>query len=92
MFSAFLDFSDALHGRNRSPYEFSVIANWNVSPLLKIDGRILQGERIGNRPESAHEFLTMVISLPCALRNAFVHLTFRGFRFILGIQMVRMRK
>lgn len=49
MFPALLNFSNALHGRNRCSHKLSVIANWNISPLLEIDGRVLRGEQIKNR-------------------------------------------
>jgi len=56
MFPALFNFSNALHGRNRSPYKFSIIANWNVSPLLEIDSRVLPGEQIRNRRKGADKF------------------------------------
>ena len=80
-FTLLFDLRYTLHGLDRSLDELSVIPNGDIASFLELDGGILgRRETFGKLMEEAR---TMVISFPAALRKALVHLTLRGFRFIL---------
>ena len=82
MLPLLLDLRYPLHRLDRSLDELTVVADRDVPPLLKLDGRVLEG--CGHRSMWAEmQILTIVISLPAAFRNAFVQRTFLGLRFIL---------
>ena len=87
MYSPFLDLSYPVHCVESRMYKFAIITDGNVSSLFELYRRILVRNDISamwyDKKECKGSF-TMVISFPAALRNALVHRTFRGFRFILG--------
>lgn len=86
MLSPTFDLSHPFHCLERRLDELAVVTNWYVSSFLEVDCCVLQKSQCsGNEDEESSEVLTMVISFPAALRNAFVHRTFRGFRFILKL-------
>ena len=85
--SACFDFSDSLHGLDRCLDQLPVISHWHISTFLEVDCRVLENSCV--KPWKRRVVsLTMVISLPAAFLKAFVHLTFRGLRFILQDKML----
>ena len=84
MLALLSDLSNPLHGLDRRLDELAVVAHRDISPLLKLERRVLKVYRTELSRYSSHQrTLTIVISLPCAFRNALVHRTLRGLRFIL---------
>ncbi len=86
-FSACFDFSNSLYGLDRCMDQFSVISHWHISTFFEVNCRVLESGCIKFWTRRVIT-LTMVISLPAAFLNAFVHLTFRGLRFILQGKML----
>lgn len=41
MFSPLLDLAHPFHGEYRLGYQVTIISYWHISPLLKVDGRVL---------------------------------------------------
>lgn len=84
------DLRDPLHAHQRSLHQVAVVDDRDVAALLKVESRVLFKEtRVRFVPSSelrardGEGERTIVISLPAALRNALVHLSFLGFLFIL---------
>lgn len=94
MLPSLLDLSNPFHRLDRSLHQLAIVADGNVSALLEIDGSVL---KIFKAYTHEHRYtmlvvLTMVISLPAALRKALVHRTLRGFRFILIVSAIDIKK
>jgi len=89
--SPLLDLCYAFHSLDCGLDQVAVVAYWDVSSFLEIDGRVLPRREEGGGVLNKTEILerpvgrTMIISFPAALRKALVHRTFRGLRFILLI-------
>ena len=83
MLSALLDLRNALHCLDRRLHQFSVVAYRDVATFLEVNCRVLKRFIQYTSTQKKQLQLTIVISFPAALRNAFVHRTFRGLRFIL---------
>ena len=81
--SALLDLRNALHCLDRRLHQFSVVAYRDVATFLEVNCRVLKCFIQYTSTQKKQLQLTIVISFPAALRNAFVHRTFRGLRFIL---------
>ena len=95
------DLGNSLHSLDGSRYQLPVVPDGNVSSLLELERGVLRdsselyksrvhvvSERLSpcvNMYACVGERRTMVMSFPAAFRNALVHLTFRGFRFILKV-------
>lgn len=82
MFSPLLDLSNPLHCLDRGLHELAVVSHRDISPFLEFDGGVLC-RLVSIDIGITRKGLTMVISFPAAFLKAFVHLTFRGLRFIL---------
>jgi hypothetical protein len=83
VFTLLLNFCYASYSLYSGLHEVAVVANRHISTLLEVDGRVLDEQlRVTLNMEDGTR--TIVISFPAAFRNAFVHLTLRGLRFILN--------
>ena len=83
VFSSFSNLAYSVHCFKGALNELTVVADWNVSSLLKLKCRVL--ERVFSiRISENRGTLTIIISFPAAFLNAFVQRTLRGLRFILS--------
>lgn len=77
------DFSHSFNHLDCRLDQFSVISYRNISSLFEIDRGVLLRRALNSKDLNKGKMPTIVISFPAAFLKAFVHLTFRGFRFIL---------